>query len=187
MFITDLILGTLAKVNGAVGQAFFIAGIISAIFGQSVLTLRHLRLSVSHRLHALRTISVDRFRRLAIYAFSTFLMVETLVLLIGLDIRSLDSFPFVAFYIFISLVSITACCVYAFSKNQLNSRLLAVTGILLLAISDAFIGLGISFLAHSPYIDLIVWSLYGPVLLLMGASIIRTPVAGQSAAAVQAG
>ena len=46
-------------------------------------------------------------------------------------------------------------------------------GVVLLVISDSFIGLGTSVLKDAPYMELVVWSTYAPVLLLIGASITR--------------
>jgi hypothetical protein len=173
MAITDFILAVPSKFEGAIGRAFFTMGILSAAFGQCVLVLRHLGLSRLARAKRAGAVSLNVSRKVQIYCLAIFFLVETSLLVIGLASGSLVSLPFVAFYIFISCVSLASSFSYLRSANQMRSRLLAFMGVSLLFISDSLLGLGLSPLKDWPYLDMVVWATYAPVLLLIGSSILR--------------
>ena len=173
MFIADTILGTLAKLEGLLGDVFFTTGIVSAIFGQLALILRHLRLSVFERSHAIGPISLDVSRRAQLYYFLVFGLMEASILFMGIRLGQLVSSPFFVTYVVISLASLAAAFIYLLSGNQVRSKVFACLGVALLIISDAFTGFGSAFVSEQAYLELIVWGLYAPVLLLLGGSILR--------------
>jgi hypothetical protein len=173
MVISDFVFATLAKSEGLLGQLFFLAGILSACFGQLALILRHLRLSGIPRPHSPTAHRLNVSRTTQALYLAAFVLAVSAMVSSGLAARGMESVPFVAVYVVVSLSSLTAAFLYLRSKNQLRSRLLAFTGVLLLFISDSFIGLGMSVLKDPELDNLLVWLFYAPVLLLIGASIFR--------------
>jgi hypothetical protein len=173
MFLTDFILGVPAKLEGLAGQLFFVAGILSAVFGQCVLILRHLRLSLFNRTKSVRGVSLNPSKKAQIGYGSIFLVVAAIILLAGLAVRGINSSPFAALYVVISVTSLTSAFAYLRSTNQRRSRRLAFLGVLLLFISDSFIGWGSAIVNDPSYLNLIVWGTYAPVLLLIGSSILE--------------
>jgi hypothetical protein len=173
MFLTDFILGLPAKIEGLAGQLFFIAGILSACFGQFALILRHLRLSVFNRTKSIRGVSLNPSRKTQIRYGSIFILAAALILFAGLVFRGINSSPFAALYFLISIASLASAFSYLLSKNLRKSRLFAFLGVLLLFISDSFVGFGSSIVNDPSYLDLVVWGSYAPVLLVIGSSILE--------------
>jgi DNA-binding CsgD family transcriptional regulator len=171
MFITDFIFGTFATLEGPIGRIFFTTGIVSASFGQFALILRHLRSSTFSRLKSIGAVSLNISSKVQFRYLLVFSLMEAAILFIGLMSGSIDSSPFVAFYLFVSLALWVCAFLYLFSENQKRSRFLAFSGVSLLIISDSFTGLGIAILKDWPYLTLVIWALYAPVLLLIGSSI----------------
>ncbi len=173
MFVTDFLLGLPAKIEGLVGDVFFVLGILSACFGQFALIVRHSRLSIFSRTQSIRGVSLNPSKRAQVRYGSIFLLVAASIVFAGLAVGAIESSPFGAVYILISLTSLAAAFSYLLSKNQRRSRVFAFLGVLLLAISDTFTGFGRALVNDPSYENLIVWATYAPVLLLLGASILR--------------
>ena len=186
MVITDFVFATVAKIWGLLGQVFFLAGILSACFGQFALIVRHLRLWRAHRAQSIAENKLNVSRKAQALYLSLFVLVVAAMLGIGLARSGIQSVPFVAAYVFVSVASLAAAFLYLFSKTPLRSRLLAFTGVLLLFISDSFIGLGMFALKDPELADLLVWVFYAPVLLLIGASICRLETGPSSAPSLAA-
>ncbi len=173
MFVTDVLLGIPAKMEGLIGDVFFVAGIISACFGQFALIVRHSRLSIFSRTKSIRGVSLNPSKRAQVRYGSIFLLVAAFIVLAGLAVKGIESSPFAALYIVISLTSLAASFSYLLSNNQRRSRVCAFLGVLLLAFSDTITGFGRAIVNDPSYENLIVWATYAPVLLLLGASILR--------------